>query len=61
MNVASLSASTKGDSVMKGETIPVGFDDEFTLQTSSTIFGGFGQGPRLAVGLLAVRLRLRPL
>jgi hypothetical protein len=42
-----------GDSLFKGETIPVGFDDAFTLQTAATVFGGFGQAPRLAVGYRA--------
>ena len=42
-----------GDSLFKGETIPVGFDDSFTLQTAATVFGSFGQAPRLAVGYRA--------
>jgi hypothetical protein len=42
-----------GDSFMKGETLPIVHDDGFNLQTASTVFGGFGEGPRLAVGYRA--------
>lgn len=42
-----------GDSFLKGETLPVVNDEGFTLETASTVFGGFGQGPRLAVGYRA--------
>jgi hypothetical protein len=28
-------------------------DDQFTLQTAATVFGGFGSGPRVAVGYRA--------
>jgi hypothetical protein len=43
----------QGDSFMKGDTLPLAVDDSFDLATSSTVFGGFGQGPRLAVGYRA--------
>lgn len=39
-----------GDSFMKDDKLPVTADEGFTLQTASTVFGGFGQGPRVAVG-----------
>jgi hypothetical protein len=39
-----------GDSFFKDDRIPLTADEEFDLQRCSTIFGGFGQGPRLAVG-----------
>jgi hypothetical protein len=42
-----------GDSFFKGDSLPVANDDGFTLETASTVFGGFGQGPRLAVGYRA--------
>jgi len=42
-----------GDSFMKGDVLPVANDDGFDLQTASTVFGGFGQGPRLSVGYRA--------
>lgn len=42
-----------GDSFFKGEALPVVSDEGFTLETASTVFGGFGQGPRLAVGYRA--------
>ena len=42
-----------GDSFFKGDAFSLTHDDDFTLQTSSTVFGGFGQGPRLAVGYRA--------
>jgi hypothetical protein len=45
--------SLTGDSFFKGDAVPVVNDDGFTLQTASTVFGGFGQGPRLAVGYRA--------
>ncbi len=46
-----------GDSFFKGDSFSLTHDDDFTLETSSTVFGGFGQGPRLAVGYrVATRL-----
>jgi hypothetical protein len=42
-----------GDSFFKGDTVPLVADDGFTLETAATVFGGFGQGPRLAVGYRA--------
>lgn len=42
-----------GDSFFKDDKLPITADESFDLQTSSTIFGGFGQGPRLAVGYKA--------
>ncbi len=42
-----------GDSFIKGDTLPLVADDGFTLETAATVFGGFGQGPRLAVGYRA--------
>ena len=42
-----------GDSLFKGDSIPLTHDDGFTLETASTVFGGFGAGPRLAVGYRA--------
>lgn len=39
-----------GDSFMKGDALPITADAEFSLETASTVFGGFGSGPRLAVG-----------
>jgi hypothetical protein len=43
----------QGDAFLKGDTLPLAVDDAFDLATSSTVFGGFGQGPRLAVGYRA--------
>jgi hypothetical protein len=45
--------SVVGDSLLKGESIPVGFDDDFSLETASAVFGGLGQSTRLAVGYRA--------
>ena len=45
--------SLVGDSFMKGDSLPVSVDEGFDLQTASTVFGGFGAGPRLAVGYRA--------
>jgi uncharacterized protein DUF4255 len=42
-----------GDAFMKGDVVPVASDDNFDLQVASTVFGGFGQGPRLSVGYRA--------
>ena len=42
-----------GDSFTKGEVLPVSVDEGFDLETASTVFGGFGAGPRLAVGYRA--------
>ena len=42
-----------GDSFVKGDSVPVVADETFTLSTSSAIFGGLGQGARLAVGYRA--------
>jgi hypothetical protein len=42
-----------GDSFFKDDAVVITHDSEFTLQTSSTVFGGFGAGPRLAVGYRA--------
>jgi len=42
-----------GDSFAKGDALPLSHDNDFTLQTASTVFGGFGSGPRLAVGYRA--------
>ena len=42
-----------GDSFMKGEAVPVIADDGYDLQVASTVFGGFGSGPRLSVGYRA--------
>ena len=42
-----------GDSFMKGDVLPIANDDGFDLSVASTVFGGFGQGPRLAVGYRA--------
>jgi hypothetical protein len=40
----------RGDSFFKGDTVPVFADDTFSLETAATVFGGFGEGPRLSVG-----------
>ena len=45
--------SLVGDSFFRGDSLPITSDENFTLETASTIFGGFGQGPRLAVGYRA--------
>lgn len=42
-----------GDSFAKGDALPLSHDSDFNLQTASTVFGGFGAGPRLAVGYRA--------
>jgi hypothetical protein len=42
-----------GDSFMKGDVLPIAIDEAFDLQHCSTVFGGFGAGPRLAVGYRA--------
>ena len=42
-----------GNSFASGDALPLTHDSDFTLQTSSTVFGGFGSGPRLAVGYRA--------
>jgi len=42
-----------GDSFFKGDTLPITANEQFDLATCSTVFGGFGQGPRLAVGYKA--------
>jgi len=42
-----------GDSFMKGDVVPIANDDGYDLQVASTVFGGFGQGPRLSVGYRA--------
>jgi len=42
-----------GDSFFKGDHVPVVADETFTLQTAGAIFGGLGQGMRLAVGYRA--------
>ncbi|MCA1826176.1 MAG: DUF4255 domain-containing protein [Myxococcales bacterium] len=42
-----------GDSFMKGDVLPIANDDAYDLQVASTVFGGFGQGPRLSVGYRA--------
>ena len=42
-----------GDSFPKGDFVGVTHDPGFTLETCSTVFGGFGAGPRVAVGYKA--------
>jgi hypothetical protein len=39
-----------GESFARSDTLAITHDNDFTLQTSSTVFGGFDSGPRLAVG-----------
>jgi hypothetical protein len=39
-----------GDSFAKQDALPIHHDAEFTLETASAVFGGLGQGARLAVG-----------
>jgi Pvc16 N-terminal domain len=39
-----------GESFAKSDALAITHDSDFTLATSSTVFGGFGSGPRLAVG-----------
>jgi uncharacterized protein DUF4255 len=39
-----------GDSFARSDTLAITHDTDFTLETSSKLFGGFGSGPRLAVG-----------
>jgi|SRR5690349_5515378 len=39
-----------GDSFVKGDSLTVYPDTDFTLATSSTVLGGLGLGPRVAVG-----------
>src|SRR5438128_8792642 len=36
-----------GESFIKTDALVISPDSEFTLATSSTVFGGFGSGPRL--------------
>lgn len=43
----------QGESFMKGDALPVTGDEGFDLQVASTVFGGFGGGPRLSVGYRA--------
>jgi hypothetical protein len=43
----------QGDSFFKGDTLPLIVDSGFDLAVASTVFGGFGQGPRLSVGYRA--------
>jgi len=43
----------QGDSFFKGDTLPLVADDEYTLDTASKVFGGFGQGPRVSIGYRA--------
>jgi hypothetical protein len=40
----------KGDSFMQGEELVVEADADFTLDKCHAVFGGFGAGPKLAVG-----------
>jgi hypothetical protein len=42
-----------GDSFFKGDAVRFLPDDTFTLETSNTVFSGFGGGPRVAVGYRA--------
>ena len=42
-----------GDSFPKGEIVPVQLDDTWTIETSASVFGSFGAGPRLAIGYKA--------
>jgi hypothetical protein len=39
-----------GDSFSRQDTLPIHHDSGFTLETAGAVFGGMGQGPRLAVG-----------
>jgi hypothetical protein len=39
-----------GDSFSRQDTLPIHHDSGFTLETAGTVFGGMGQGARLAVG-----------
>ena len=39
-----------GDSFVKGDSLTVHHDSDFTLATSHAVLGGLGLGPRLAVG-----------
>jgi hypothetical protein len=39
-----------GDAFMKGEEVAVHEDTDFTLEKSLALLGGFGAGPRVAVG-----------
>jgi len=39
-----------GESFIKSDALAIQPDSEFTLATCSTVFGGYGSGPRLAVG-----------
>jgi hypothetical protein len=43
----------QGDSFFKHDALPIAPDADFDLGVSSTVFGGFGAGPRLAVGYRA--------
>lgn len=42
-----------GDGFFRGDALPIVADETYTLQTAATVFGGFGQGPRLSVGYRA--------
>jgi hypothetical protein len=42
-----------GDSVVRGESVPIIHDDTFSLEVSHAVFGGFTAAPRLAVGYRA--------
>ena len=39
-----------GDSFMKGEELSIAEDSEFSLDKCHALFGGFGAGPKVAVG-----------
>jgi hypothetical protein len=39
-----------GESFTRSDSIAITHDTDFTLETSSKVFGGFGSSPRLAVG-----------
>ena len=39
-----------GDSFMKGEDLSIVEDSEFSLEKCHALFGGFGSGPKIAVG-----------
>jgi hypothetical protein len=42
-----------GDSFFKDDVVRMNHDNDFTLQTASTVLGGLGVGPKLAVGYRA--------
>jgi Pvc16 N-terminal domain len=44
------SGKLSGDSWMKGESLKLAEDADFTLEKLHAVFGGFGAGPKLAVG-----------